>query len=221
MSRPRLDAPVTDAGFSLVELVVVLLVLAILLSVAIPTFLGTTNVADDRSAQSNLVTALTDAQAQFQNNSQTFFINGSQDSAGFATLLTAAQLSLTFKAGSLGSTAATGSSGSLSVVSVAVSLDGNGVVLGAYSVPGNCFYVVQNDNTLSAGSTAGAPFAGSTAVTKTASVAPSGSLGLPTGNGTNFVVVKGDTNTGDCNAYSPRTSGSPATVQYLTSGFPR
>jgi len=222
--RPRLAArsphgtPASDAGFTLVELMVVLLVLGILLAIAIPTFLGTTNAADDRSAQSNLVTALTDAQAQFQGNGQTFYVNGVQDSAGFASLLTGAQLSLTFKAGSLGGTVATGSSGSMSVVSVAVSADGNGVVLAAYSVPGNCFYIVQNNSTLSSGSTSVSPYSGATAVTKTAT-ASTGTLGLPTGTGTNYVTVKGDTTMADCNAYTPKISGTSATSQYATSGF--
>ena len=58
---------------------VVLLVLGILLTIAIPTFLGTQSAADDRSAQSNLNTAFTDAKTQFESNGQTYFINGVQD----------------------------------------------------------------------------------------------------------------------------------------------
>ena len=37
-----------DAGFTLIELMVVLLILAILLAIAIPTFLGVTGGANDR-----------------------------------------------------------------------------------------------------------------------------------------------------------------------------
>ena len=51
-----------DAGFTLIELMVVLLILAILLAIAIPTFLGVTGGANDRAAQSNLNTALTTAE---------------------------------------------------------------------------------------------------------------------------------------------------------------
>ncbi len=50
-----------ESGFTLIELMVVLLILAILLAIAIPTFLGVTGGANDRSAQSNLNTALTKA----------------------------------------------------------------------------------------------------------------------------------------------------------------
>ena len=52
-----------DAGFTLIELMVVLLILAILLAIAIPTFLGVTKSANDRAAQSNLNTALVNAKS--------------------------------------------------------------------------------------------------------------------------------------------------------------
>jgi type IV pilus assembly protein PilA len=139
----------SDGGFSLIELMIALVVLAVLLAIAVPTFLGSTGTADNRSAQSNLGTALTDAKAQFQNGGQTYFVNGTQDSTAFAGLLTAAQLSLTFHAGSLGTATTQGSSGSLSTLSVAVSADGNGVVMAAFSIPGNCYYVVDNTMALS------------------------------------------------------------------------
>ena len=209
-----------DEGFSLVELMVALLVLSILLAIAIPTFLGTTATADDRSAQANLSTALTDAKVQFQNNGQTYFVNGLPDPAGLSTALNAAQLSLDFKAGSTGTSTTQGSSGVLSSVSVAVSADGNGLVMAAYSVPGNCFYVVDNAQTLTGATASVAPYTGTTAVTTTATVAPAGTIGLPTSAGTSYAEVKGDVTKTDCNANSPRTSGSPATIKYQATGFP-
>ncbi len=210
-----------DEGFSLIELMLVLLVLAILLAIAVPTFLGTTAAADNRSAQSNLVTAFTDAKTQFQNGGQTYLVDGTQSASAFASLLDAAQLDLKFRAGSLGSSASLGSSNSLTTISVAVSADGYGLVLAAFSVPGNCFYVVDNAGPLSSASTSTSPYAGATVVTTTAtSPATAGSIGLPTAVGTNFVEVKGDTSKADCNAYTPKSSGAPGTVQYSTDGFP-
>jgi len=210
-----------DDGFSLIELMVVLLVLGILLAIAIPTFLGTTAAADNRSAQSNLVTAFSDAKTQFQNDGQTYFIGGVQNSGAFAAALNGAQLDLQFRAGSLGPSATQGSSGSLSSISVAISADGNGLVLAAYSVPGNCFYVVDNTEPLAAGAISQTPYAGTTTITTTpTSPNTAGSLGLPTAAGASFVEVKGDTDTADCNAFTPRTSGAPDTVQYLTTEFP-
>src|ERR1700730_1897461 len=61
-----------DAGFALIELMVVLLILAILLAIAIPTFLGVTGGANDRAAQSNINTAFVNAKAAFQQNSQSY-----------------------------------------------------------------------------------------------------------------------------------------------------
>ena len=48
-----------DEGFSLIELMVVVLVIAVLLAVAIPTFLGARSRAQDRAAQSRLRNAYT------------------------------------------------------------------------------------------------------------------------------------------------------------------
>src|ERR1700677_4380762 len=61
-----------EAGFTLIELMVVLLIIAILLAIAIPTFLGVTSSANDRAAQSNLTNGLTEAAAQFQASGQTY-----------------------------------------------------------------------------------------------------------------------------------------------------
>jgi prepilin-type N-terminal cleavage/methylation domain-containing protein len=52
-----------EAGFTLVELMVVLLIVAILLSVAIPAFLGLTETAGNGGAQANLANALIEGKA--------------------------------------------------------------------------------------------------------------------------------------------------------------
>jgi type IV pilus assembly protein PilA len=48
-----------DRGFTLIELMVVVLIIAILIAIAIPTFLGARKRAQDRAVQSNLRNALT------------------------------------------------------------------------------------------------------------------------------------------------------------------
>jgi type IV pilus assembly protein PilA len=50
-----------EVGFTLIELMVVVLIIAILIAIAIPTFLGAQNRARDRGAQSDLRNALTAA----------------------------------------------------------------------------------------------------------------------------------------------------------------
>ena len=48
------ERPEREAGFTLIELMVVVLLIAILIAIAIPTFLGARSRAQDRAAQSNL-----------------------------------------------------------------------------------------------------------------------------------------------------------------------
>ena len=55
----------SDDGFTLVELMVVVLIIAILLGIAIPTYLGTRKRASDRAVQSNLRNAYTNQQAYY------------------------------------------------------------------------------------------------------------------------------------------------------------
>src|SRR5438477_7515155 len=49
----------SDRGFSLIELMVVVLVIAILIAIAIPTFAGAREKANDRATQSNVRNAFT------------------------------------------------------------------------------------------------------------------------------------------------------------------
>ena len=54
-----------EEGFTLIELMVVVLIIAILIAIAIPTFLGARQRANDRAAQSSLRNALTAAKTSF------------------------------------------------------------------------------------------------------------------------------------------------------------
>jgi type IV pilus assembly protein PilA len=123
-----------DAGFTLIELMVVLLILAILLAIAIPTFLGVTKSANDRAAQSNLNTALVNAKALYQQNQQSYTnVN--------ITALTSAEPSLTYT---------TANSSAQGVISVFTSADGNGIVLTAFSASKNCWILADNTSGITA-----------------------------------------------------------------------
>jgi type IV pilus assembly protein PilA len=57
-----------DKGFTLIELMVVVLIIAILIAIAIPTFLGLRERAQNRAAQSDLRNGLTAAKAHYTDN---------------------------------------------------------------------------------------------------------------------------------------------------------
>jgi type IV pilus assembly protein PilA len=198
-----------DAGFTLIELMVVLLILAILLAIAIPTFLGVTKSANDRAAQSNLNTAILDAKAAYQSNSQSY----STPNAVTAASLQAAEPSLSF--------VTTNSTGQ-GVVSVFPAADGQAIVLAAFSKSNNCHYQIDNPG----GNTAAlAPFAanfqvnGTTMASQTVLTPSAGAITFPKGQaGTIYVEVKGDTIPGHCRASTPVYGGS--SFEWSTTAFP-
>ena len=82
----------SEEGFTLIELMVVVLIIAILLAIAIPSFLGARGKAQDRAAQSNARNALTAEKTYFTDN-QTYTVD--------ANALKAIEPSLTYKAAGL------------------------------------------------------------------------------------------------------------------------
>ncbi len=59
-----------EEGFTLIELMVVVLIIAILIAIAIPTFLGARQRAQDRAAQSDLRNGLTAEKTYYTDNEQ-------------------------------------------------------------------------------------------------------------------------------------------------------
>jgi prepilin-type N-terminal cleavage/methylation domain-containing protein len=187
-----------EGGFTLIELMVVLLIIAILLAIAIPTFLGVSGGARDRAAQSNLTNALTDGIAYYQ-NAQTYdatqqntacsqtYGSGCTGGQATTTALQAQEPAFTWVGGGtnlVGASSTTcpkgvGNCVSVLPVDVSASNDGNGLILAVLS--GNsstCWYALNMQSTPAA-YTSGGPdvatgtgvFSGQTSIPTTASSA--------------------------------------------------
>jgi type IV pilus assembly protein PilA len=122
-----------DEGFTLIELMVVVMIIAVLLAIAIPTFLGSQNKAKDRSAQSSLRNGLTAAKSiytdgQDYNKATIAAVVGPP--AYVAGALAAAEPALTFQVAA---------STDPKTVSVATSV--SSYAAASKSGSGSCFYI--------------------------------------------------------------------------------
>src|SRR5688572_33434377 len=90
LKRIQMSQQELEDGFTLIELMVVVLIIAILIAIAIPTFLGARARAQDRAAQSSLRNTVTAAKAIFTDR---------EDYAdATVTALTAGEPAITFQA---------------------------------------------------------------------------------------------------------------------------
>lgn len=119
-----------DEGFTLIELMVVLLIIAILLAIAIPTFLGARNTANARSTQENLRNALTAEQTNWTSN-QVFTTDAQSLEPSLAWETTIGSL-------------AEGAKDVYAVVGNSPTDDN--VTLQAYAKDGNCYALYQSNN---------------------------------------------------------------------------
>ena len=108
MLRRRLERE--EDGFTLIELMVVVLIIAILMAIAIPSFLGAQTKAKDRAAQSDLRNSLTAAKTQSTDYAGLFYKSAgtNTDAAALNTAEPALQFTATltdaggFAAGKVG-----------------------------------------------------------------------------------------------------------------------
>jgi type IV pilus assembly protein PilA len=121
-----------EGGFTLIELMVVVMIIAILVGIAIPAFLGARRRAQDTASKSNLRNALGTAQTIFS-DTQAYLAT-----AAMVTQLTSDEPNLTFQNDTTKSQAAKQISVATSASSTGGILDS--IVLASASGSGTCFY---------------------------------------------------------------------------------
>ena len=127
-----------EDGFTLIELMVVVLIIAILIAIAIPTFLGLRRRAQDRAAQSNLRNGLTAAKAYFTDGET--YVGFQADAAGTTNDGEGIEPSLTWENGN-------GPSAADRVAVDTGDITATLVRLGALSESGTYFCVQDNTGT--------------------------------------------------------------------------
>jgi len=194
----------------------VLLIIAILLAIAIPTFLGVTGSANDRAAQSNLTNGLTELKALYQNG-QTYCPTAGTCASGLTPLLLTGVGSVQSSApefswsnGSTGVTA--GNNISMQPVDVSTAQQGDGVIIATLSKNNNtCWFATDLESTPTT-AFAGGDASGSGQFIAAAALTTVGAQWNSTGGaapaaGVYYSKVNNIAN-GGCKANAPLQSGS-------------
>jgi type IV pilus assembly protein PilA len=174
-----------DQGFTLIELMVVVLIMGILMAIAIPTFLSTQGSANDSSAKSNATNVLTSEKAYYEDN-QVFLDAGTVNGGSLDPNMPWATNGVApANTNTVVAAVGTIASGTLTYTPASVAtpnVTGQILVIMDQSKSKNCFYIYDNETSattpiLAYAESSGGCFAPTTAFPTTTPAASGGNAG--------------------------------------------
>jgi type IV pilus assembly protein PilA len=142
MSRARQACPDVE-GFTLVEIMVVVVVMGILLAIAIPSFLATKGNAYDASAGSNATNVLTTEKAYFVNNGEFIDAGSAHNGAKLDNQLPWGANGVPTVTGTV--TAQVGTATAPFAETTGPGGSGSVLLVEDYSTSGRCFYIEDDE----------------------------------------------------------------------------